>query len=198
MSIFAGIVIGIGCTCYCLNYSIIGAILFSVGLLSVIFYGFKLFTGKAGLFATKDIALISLCRIWLGNLIGIFIMCFIVSFAPGYETIVESAQIIMAARAKAGYLGCFFLAIPCGMLMYMAVTAKQDAMKVLYVMLCVMGFIMGGFYHCIADMFYIIMGMDSWKCVLFTIPVTLGNFVGCNLIPWGNKICGKGFLTKTG
>ena len=48
-AIFAGICIGIGCNVYlsCDN-KYIGAILFTVGLIAILTFGFNLYTGKVG------------------------------------------------------------------------------------------------------------------------------------------------------
>lgn len=55
MSILAGMVIAIGCVCYLRVGAVAGAIIFATGLLSVIFFKFKLFTGQAGKLVTKEI-----------------------------------------------------------------------------------------------------------------------------------------------
>lgn len=68
----------------------------------------------------------------------------------------------MLSRASVGYINSFLLAIPCGILMYCAVNAKSE-MKLFYIAFCVSAFILGGFYHCIADMFYTVIGAtDMW------------------------------------
>ena len=48
MSILAGMVIALGCILYLNIGGTLGAFCFSVGLMSVVLYKFKLFTGKAG------------------------------------------------------------------------------------------------------------------------------------------------------
>ena len=50
-SILAGIMISIGAALYLVIGGIPGAILFSIGLLTILYFQFHLFTGKAGLFA---------------------------------------------------------------------------------------------------------------------------------------------------
>ena len=50
LSIIAGIMIGIGGLVNLSIGGVVGAIVFSVGLLTIIYYQFALFTGKAGLF----------------------------------------------------------------------------------------------------------------------------------------------------
>lgn len=49
MSILAGIMISIACAAYLSVGGVAGALLFATGLLGILFYQMKLFTGKAGL-----------------------------------------------------------------------------------------------------------------------------------------------------
>lgn len=69
------------------------------------------------------------------------------------------------------------------MLMYMAVSVPANPMRLFYVSMCVVAFICGGFYHCVADMFYTIAGATNWKQILNLIFVVAGNIIGCNIIP---------------
>lgn len=50
MSILAGIMISIACVTYLSAGGVVGALLFTMGLLGILFYQMKLFTGKAGRF----------------------------------------------------------------------------------------------------------------------------------------------------
>ena len=70
--------------------------------------------------------------------------------------------------------------------MYCAVSAHNN-MRLAYIMLCVAAFILGGFYHCVADMFYTVMGAVSLKQVANLIFVTAGNTIGCNLVPFTKR-----------
>lgn len=183
MSILAGMMIALGCVLYIKVGGGLGAFLFSVGLLSVVQYEFKLFTGKAGLLATKEIKPLELCKIWFGNFLGVFIMSFIIACSPYHETVLDGAKAIMQQREAAGFFVSFLLAVPCGMLMYMAVSAKENPLRFAYISLCVMAFICGGFYHCVADMFYTVAGAMTERQYVNIVPVTLGNLLGCNIIP---------------
>ena len=106
---------------------------------------------------------------------------------PNQEAIATACRGIMEARAQTGFLGSFLLAIPCGMLMYMAVSSPDNPMRLFYVSMCVMAFICGGFYHCVADMFYTLAGAMTWQQYVNIFFVTAGNFVGCNIIPLAQK-----------
>lgn len=162
MSVIAGIMISIGCVCYLTIGGVAGAVLFSVGLMSVVLYKMPLFTGRAGWLAENKITPIELCKIWIGNLCGTYLLGLIVSISPLSATLRQSAQKIMESREAIGPLYSLLLAIPCGLLMYLAVSAPDNPMKLLFVGLCVAGFILGGFYHCVADMFYTWIGSVNW------------------------------------
>ena len=63
--------------------------------------------------------------------------------------------------------------------MYMAVNAPDNPMRLAYVSMCVMAFIMGGFYHCVADMFYYhVSGAWSVDMLIRLLVITAGNVVG--------------------
>lgn len=70
LSILAGILIGIAGRIYLNVGGVAGAILFAAGLIVILLFGLKLFTGKAGLIATEEISFIELCGIWCGNFLG--------------------------------------------------------------------------------------------------------------------------------
>ena len=182
MSIFAGAMIGIGCIAYLVIGGWIGAILFSLGLMTVCLFELKLFTGQAYKLTKKQISIKELLLIWGGNLLGIAAIAFIAYMGPFAQKITEGSIAIMESRAAVGFLGCFLGAIPCGLLMTFAVSVPKDQpMRLFYIMFAVAGFIVCGFFHCVADMFYTICGGTNWKHFVNIIPVTLGNFVGCNI-----------------
>ena len=63
-----------------------------------------------------------------------------------------------------------------------------DAGKYFAVFLCVTVFILAGFEHCVANMYYFsIAGMWNWKAILYIYIMILGNSTGSILIALGNK-----------
>jgi len=84
----------------------------------------------------------------------------------------------------------FALGIGCGILMFIGVTAHKN-MPYLTIM-CVVAFILAGFNHCVADMAYFCIYMNCmpfditniWLLLDSLFMTTLGNVVGCNLIPF--------------
>lgn len=67
--------------------------------------------------------------------------------------------------------------------MYIAVTGFKLTQNYLFIVAPVAFFILCGFNHCVADMFYTSLGAIQWKDFIHLIPTTAGNIIGCNLIP---------------
>lgn len=171
-SIVAGICIGIGGTVYLKVGGVSGAVLFTVGLVAVVSYKLKLYTGTAG-FVTRE-NWWELFPILGGNIIG----CMLMACLPT-QLKVDS---IIAARLQSGCLNSFLLAIGCGFLMTTAVTFAREK-SWLPLLFAVPVFILCGFYHCVADAFYYAVGWRSlsWDVLPVYICTVLGNFVGCNI-----------------
>lgn len=186
-SILAGMMIGIGGTVY-LNCpdKIAGAILFSVGLLTILFYKWNLFTGKAGLLATKGIKPLKLLSVWGGNAIGCAITGMLIRLCD--TKIATAANNIITVRTTNPFIVNIVLGIFCGMLMYIAVTSYPT--KPFVTVMCVATFILAGFNHCVADMFYCAAGATLETILPMTgavLATTCGNVIGCNLIPLLHK-----------
>lgn len=187
-AILAGIMIGIGGIVYLTlsaeGSKIAGAILFSVGLFTIIIFKLHLFTGKVGYLplpgeSASDKA-ISIVMTLLGNFIGTFIMGS--AFASRLITSTDVLQMV-DAKLMLPMPDAFLLAIPCGILMYVAVEgckkAEAGAVKAAIVILCVTVFILSGFEHSIADMFYIAaVKAINFKTLAFILVIVLGNAVG--------------------
>lgn len=124
MSILAGIMIA----AYLSVGGIAGALLFATGLLGILFYQMKLFTGKAGLLVDGGITLANLGVIWLGNFIGTGIGSLMLLGMRGAE-LAPAARSIIENRMAAGDLEN----VIAGILMYIA-TAK----RMYFSLLCVL------------------------------------------------------------
>lgn len=95
MSILAGMLIAIGCILYLKVGGVVGAALFSVGLMSVVLGKLKLFTGKAGYLVEKKIGLLELLKIWIGNTVGVWIIAAMTLVAPWGPSIASASAAIM-------------------------------------------------------------------------------------------------------
>ena len=184
-SILAGLMIAMGGYLYLIIGGIPGAFFFALGLMTIVHFGFNLFTGKAGLLATDEIGFDDLFGIWCGNFLGCLSGAVLTFFTPNGLVASERATAIIQNKVANGPLENFVLAIGCGMLMYIAVRGYKDTKNLVYVFVPVAAFILGGFNHCVADMYYLCLG--GWEVTDFGIllPITLGNIVGTNILPAG-------------
>ena len=193
-AILTGIAIGIGGTVYlsCEN-KVVGAFLFGTGLFTILTFGFMLFTGKVGYAVeNKPAYLIDLVIIWTGNLIGTALTAGLVLLTRIGGGISEKAAALCDAKLSDTIVSVFILAFFCGMLMFIAADGykniKNSAGQMLAVFLPVMTFILSGFEHCIANMYYFTAG-GAWsgKGFLYMLVMTLGNAAGGILIPLFRK-----------
>lgn len=193
--IYAGMMIGIGGTVYLsISNSIIGAIFFSVGLLTICIYKMNLYTGMIGyIIENKLNYIVTLLLTLIGNFIGTMITSLLV-LNTRIANISVRAKEISAIKINDNYLSIFILSIFCGMLMYIAVNAfkkeKDSIVRYLAIFICVIVFILSGFEHCIANMYYISLAkLWSLKAVLSMLIMILGNSVGSIFIAiFNNKI----------
>lgn len=186
-SIFAGIYIGIAgfgslsATSQSAYGTLIGAILFALGLMGIIGYKLKLFTGTAGFIHKKE-EIGSLGIILLGNIFGCLLVTLLIYCSPMADAIQSAASNIMLTRLKTGAAKCGLLAIGCGLLMTTAVNfAKQK--NFIPLLFAVPMFIICGFPHCVADAFYYLTAPNYWtlELIWIYISIVLGNAVGCNM-----------------
>lgn len=189
----AGIMIAIGGSVFlaCEN-RYVGAILFSVALLSICLKGYSLFTGKVGYLPenhSKEAVKILLCGL-LGNIVSTILLGFAVSFAN--PALGEAAKIICEAKLSQEALQTFVRAFFCGVLMYMAVSTYREKNTLAGIFFCVPVFILSGFEHSIANMFYFgASGIISMDSIIYLAVVVAGNSVGGMAMPILN-ILGKG------
>lgn len=186
-SIFAGIYIGtagfgfLAAGIQSQYGALAGAILFALGLLSIVGYKLKLFTGTAGFIQKNEIG--SLFTILLGNIIGCLSVALLTSFSPMADAIQSAAANIMSTRLETGAIGCGMLAVGCGLLMTTSVHFARQK-NIFSLLLAVPLFIVCGFPHCVADAFYYLtVPFNTWSAELLVIYLVtvLGNAIGCNL-----------------
>ncbi len=197
LAILAGLCIGLGGTVYLsVDNPVVGAALFSIGLLTILAFGFNLFTGKVGYALDNKLSYVgTLMLIWLGNLIGTGAIALLMSFTRAYDKLAAKVETIVAAKLGDSLLSVFLLAIGCGMCMFIAVDQykkQHNTVKALFVIFPVMVFILCSFEHCIANMFYFILAQSfTLKTLIYLVVMTLGNSVGGLLIPIFTKIIGE-------
>lgn len=183
--ISAGILISIGGSVFlsCEN-KVIGAVLFSVALLCICHKGYSLFTGKVGYIPEKHgkEEISALLFGLLGNLIATSLCGFILSYA--LPKLKETAAVICDAKLEQSFFQALVRAVFCGILMYLAVSIFKEKQSVAGIFFCVPVFILSGFEHSIANMFYFsVAGIVSVKAFLYIWIIILGNTVGGMLLP---------------
>jgi len=187
-AIAAGVMIAIGGTVYMICESkLLGAFLFAVGLYMVCMWKFNLFTGKVGYVVEDKKMWCSLAQIWLGNLCGVAAVGYAMRATRMYAKMSASVTAAVEGKINDSLFSAFILGIFCGMLMFLAVDTFKNtdsgALKAVAVILPIAVFIIAGFNHCIADMFYIsAANMWSLKALVYILVVTVGNTVGSVII----------------
>ena len=194
-AVLAGIFIGLAGTVYLsVPNKFAGAFLFGFGLLTIVCYGFKLYTGAIGYLVNQGRKTgsyaVMLAIIWAGNWIGTWLVGSALRCSRVGSELSRKAASLCSAKVADDWISLFVLGVFCGMLMYLAVESFRRKNEipapgpVLMVFLCVMIFILSGFEHCIADMFYFsaagAWNADSLKTILI---ITAGNSLGGFLLP---------------
>lgn len=188
----AGITIGIGGAVYLtLENRAIGAVLFGVGLYTIVLNGLFLYTGKVGyLISAKDkkAYILQLIFTWLGNFAGTALAAAAIS-ATRIRNLRRTAEVICKTKLADTPHSILILAVFCGILMYVAVDGFREKGNPLILFFCVTVFILCGFEHCIANMFYFsLAGAWSLRAVIYLLLMTLGNSVGGILLPLVKKV----------
>lgn len=193
--ILAGLVIAIGGTVFLsVDNKVVGAVCFTVGLFTVCTFGFNLFTGKVCYVFERGIEYaIDLPFIWLGNLCGTWLTALLESQTRIGEGLMTKAQAICEVKLNDNILSIFILAIFCNMLIFIAVDGysknPHEVGKYLALFFGIVTFILCGFEHCVANMYYFSMaGMWSLKTIGYVLVMTFGNAVGGAAIPLLQKM----------
>lgn len=195
-SFMTGVAIAVGGTVYlsCGN-KYLGAFLFGTGLFVILSFGFNLFTGKVGYAVEREPAYLGeLGIIWLGDFAGAAVSAFLI-LQTRIAGIGDKAKKLSDIKLSDGLLSIFILAFFCGILMFIAADGnkniKNPVGQILAIFLPVVVFIISGFEHCIANMYYFTLsGSWSAKALGYMMIMTLGNAAGGMLIP----LVKKGFI----
>jgi len=180
---------------------------FCVGLILVVIPGSELFTGNvlmvAGLVGCK-VTLGQLLRNWLaayaGNFLGSVLLALAV-FGSGLLGTVDApsavgtaAAKIAAAKIDLAFGPALLRGVLCNMLVCLAVilaiSSRTTVGKILGIYFPIMVFVLCGFEHSIANMYFLPAGLlaqgrfvsDFGTMFYNLIPVTLGNIVGGTLV----------------
>lgn len=201
--------------------------IFPVGLMMIVFIGGELFTGDCMMTMAcfgKKISILSMLRtlliVYVSNFVGAASVAALVCFSGqyGYSDSALGAFTIKVALGKVNlpFGTALISGILCNILVcaavLMAAAAKDIAGKVLAIFFPIMAFVVSGFEHCVANMYYIPAGIlaasnpvyaekaaDLYQisseqlaslnwgnfAVVNLIPVTIGNIIGGGIIVGG-------------
>lgn len=196
----------------------VAGMVFPVGLMLVVLCGAELFTGNCMMFAgvaDKKIKLSGVFKNWaivyIGNFVGAMIIVLFIHWSGQLDTGdgLLGAMTVKAAIGKCNlsFGRAFVLGIMCNWLVclavWMATGADNAAGKILAMWFVIMVFVLSGFEHSVANMYFIPAGLlaaqnDAYVNLLSldTTGLTIYGFVVKNLIPvtLGNIVGGGGFV----
>lgn len=185
--------------------TLVKAAVFPVGLILVVLTGSELFTGNNLLLApvlSKDVKFTAMLKnlgiVYGGNLIGSALIAVIAVYCGAMNDGVYSAAIACAAaKCETAFYEALLRAIPCNILVCFAVwtamTSKNAAGKVLAVYMPIFAFVVCGFEHSVANMYYMTAGLLALaKTGAAAASLTVGNALLYSLLPTtiGNMIGG--------
>ena len=187
---------------------IVGSLIFPVGLIMVVIAGSELFTGNNLMITAllkKEITLGQLLKNWslvfLGNFLGALLITLIVVFSGVFDSISETVISTATTKANLGFFEALFRGILCNFLVCIAVWmsfgAETISGKILAIFGPIMLFVLCGFEHSVANMFYGPAGLlVALKNGIELENLNLGMFLVNNLLPVtiGNIIGGAGIV----
>lgn len=181
----AGVCVSLGGTVFLsVEDKLTGSVLFTVGLFTICIFGLHLFTGKVCYVfeRDRDYAL-DLPVIWLGNLAGTWLSAQAVLLTRIGPALAERAAALCRTKLGDTPGSVFVLAVFCNLLIYIAVEgfnqAPHELGRYLALFFGVVVFILCGFEHCVANMYYFtVAGVWNGRTLGYLLIMTLGNAVG--------------------
>lgn len=167
----------------------IGALLFSVALLTICMFGFSLYTGKVG-YLVEDHSKKNIFAV-LSGLLGNAIGCvgFGLLARAALPALAQKAEILVIGKLEQPLWQALIRAFFCGVLMYIAVRMYREKGSIIGIFVCVPAFILSGFEHSIANMFYFGAAFRlDLQSLLYIVVIIAGNSVGGWCIPLLEKL----------
>lgn len=188
--VLAGLCIALGGTAFLsMESKLAGALFFTVGLFVICIFKLHLFTGKVCYVFENSLGYAAdLALVWLGNLAGTFLAAQALLLTRIGPALAAKAQGLCQSKLDDGLLSILILAVFCNIMIYIAVEgfnrAPHDLGRYIALFLGVAVFILCGFEHCVANMYYFsVAGAWSGKALLYLLVMTLGNALGGVLFP---------------
>ncbi len=220
LAIFAGIFIAIGgfgstvASCGVQPSALgrfLSASVFPIGLMMVLIAGAELFTGNSLILSsvlqkktTVVRMLINWCVVFIGNFVGSVFVAWVVTKSQAIELydgeLIQATLRTAIAKVNIPFFSAFLKGIMCNFMVCIAVwvsfAAKDLAGKILALYLPIFLFVLCGFEHCVANMYFIPAGIFvastydlaaaglNWGTFVLNnlISVTLGNIAGGALL----------------
>ena len=177
-SILAGIMISVGCV---VNLSCdnkyIGAILFCIGLITILLFNFNWYTGKVCYIPNnKPSYILQVLLILFGNIMGCIIMGVLFPITPLSICTTKLSYDLQTVLIKS---------IMCGLLIYIAVDSYKKYKTLLPTLFCIPIFILSGYIHVIADTFYFVSAQAfNTNTIIYILVAAIGNAFGGMIIPF--------------
>lgn len=177
-----------------------------MGLFCIVQFKYGLFTGKVGYIVNRDLPYVAETAVTLvGNALGTLIAALLLRQVRFFTSTVSTMDVTISDRVQATVSGkihdnplsIFILAVFCGILMFTAVEGSRKCREeqnftgsLFVVVMPVMVFIICGFNHCIADMFYYFFAgcPEPSKAIVYFILAIAGNSVGGMIVPLLKKL----------
>ncbi len=194
-SVLAGMSIAFGAIVYCIcsayDQSIIGAALFSVGILLVIEFDFKLLTSYVPKYAPLGVEenkvkeygkyFRNCLLVLLFNFLGAALAALIVSLTRVCdESFMQIINDIAHHKVDDNLLSVFIMSLFCGIII--ACICKADTWKhnIGYIVILITVFIVCGFDHVVANSFYLVLSKELFTIhgVIYFLVNFIGNFIG--------------------
>ncbi len=212
MSFCSGVMIGVGGTAFLLSCNLyatwgklIGSVMFSLGILAIVMFEMKLFTGLISdmpEMGAKNWWRLPVCFFW--NMIGVLFTAVLVRYSVLADKVVPQAKEIMLPKLEADrwYVNALTSSILCGFLITLSIGAVNYAPRkglstTVGVMFPIIVFAFCGFDHSVANTLYfyfIKFSNNAGKAVVYLLICVLGNILGGVILPilslfrtWSNR-----------
>ena len=208
MSFCAGVMIGVGGTAFLLSLSLdatwgklLGSALFSLGILAIVMFEMKLFTGLISdmpEMGAKNWWRLPVC--FLGNMLGVLFAAVLVRYSVLGDTVIpEAGFILKKLHAEFWYVKALTSSILCGFLITLSIGAVNYAPRkglstTVGVMFPIIVFAFCGFDHSVANTLYFYFTGFSGKAVVYLLICVVGTILGGVILPilslfrtWSNR-----------
>lgn len=177
--------------------SVVGALTFTIGIVLVLIAGAELFTGNVLVsvgYMDKKVSfkklLINWSRVWFWNFVGSFLFALITYLTiKDNPTYTDYFKNLVVTKTSYGFMKALYLGILCNVLVdlsvWMSYASSYGIGKFFLSAFPIFIFVLMGYEHVVANMFYFSLGFLSGSDVSIGsaiinsfIPVTLGNIIG--------------------